>query len=55
MHKRTQKCVYCDEMFLSTILYKHLSAIYGVLHINLDTSGVPMQHLCITAPKNGGL
>ena len=53
--KRTQKCVNGDEMFLSTILLKHLSPINRVLHINLDTSNVPMQHLCITAPKYGGL
>ena len=54
-HKRTQKCVYGDEMFLSTILLKHPSHIKSVLHTNLDTSDVPMQHLCITAPKYGGL
>ena len=53
--KRTQKCVYGDEMFLSTILLNNQSAINRVLHINLDTSNVPMQHLCITAPKYGGL
>ena len=53
--KRTQKCVYGDEMFLSTILLKRPSGINRVLHINLDTSDVPMQHLCITAPKYGGL
>ena len=38
-------------MFLS----KHPSPINRVLTINLDTSGVEMQHLCITAPKYGGL
>ena len=53
--KRTQKCVYGATMFLSTILFKHPSAINRVLHINCGTSGVPMQHLCITAPKYGGL
>ena len=53
--KRTQTCVYGDEMFLSTILLKHPSPINRVLHINLNTSDVPMQHLCITAPKYGGL
>ena len=53
--KRTQKCVYCDTMFLSTIVLKHPSPINRVLRINLDTSDVPMQHLCITAPKYGGL
>ena len=53
--KRTQKCVYGHEMFLSTILFKHPSPIKNVLHINLDTSDVPIQHLCITAPKYGGL
>ena len=53
--KRTQKCVYGDEMFLSTILLKQPSPINRVLHINLDTSNVPMQHLCITARKYGGL
>ena len=53
--KRTQKCVNGDEMFLSTILLKHPSPINRVLHINLDTSDVPMQHLCITAPKYDGL
>ena len=54
-HKRTQKCVYGDEMFLSTILLKHPSHIKRVLHINFDTFDVPMQHLCIAAPKYGGL
>ena len=53
--KITQKCVYGDEMFLSTKLLKHPSPIKRVLHINLDTSDVSMQHLCITAPKYGGL
>ena len=53
--KRTQKCVYDDEMFLSSKLLKHSSPINRLLHINLDTSDVPMQHLCITAPKYGGL
>ena len=53
--KITQKCVYGDEMFLTTKLFKHPSPIKRVLHINLDTSDVPMQHLCITAPKYGGL
>ena len=52
--KRTQKCVYGDEMLLSTILLKHPSPINSVLHINIDTSDVPMQHLCITAPNYGG-
>ena len=42
-------------MFLSTILLKHPSPNNRVLLINLDTSDVPMQHLCITAPKYGGL
>ena len=53
--KRTQKSVNGDEMFLSTILLKHPSPFYRVLHINLDTSDVSMQHLCITALKYGGL
>ena len=42
-------------MFLSIILLEQPSPIKSVLHINLDTSNVPMQHLCITAPKYGGL
>ena len=42
-------------MFLSTILLKHPSSINCVLHINLNTSDVQMQHLRITAPKYGGL
>ena len=42
-------------MFLSTILLKHPSPINRVLRINLDTSDVPMQHLCIIASKYGGL
>ena len=42
-------------MFLSSKLLKHSSPINRLLHINLDTSDVPMQHLCITAPKYGGL
>ena len=54
-HKITQKCVYSDEMLLYTILLKHPTPINRVLHINLDTFDVPMQHLCITAPKYGGL
>ena len=41
--------------FWSTILLKHTSHINRVLQINLDTSDVPVQHLCITAPKYGGL
>ena len=53
--KRTQKCVYGNEMFLSSKLLKHSSPINHLLHINLDTSDVPMQRLCITAPKYGGL
>ena len=52
---KTQKCVYGDEMFLSTILLKHPSHINCVLLINLDTSDIPMQHLGITASKYGGL
>ena len=43
------------KCFLSTILLKHPSPINHVLHINLDTSDVPMQRLFITAPKYGGL
>ena len=54
-HKRTQKCVNSDEILLYTILLKHPTPINRVLHINLDTSDVPMQYLCITAPKYGGL
>ena len=42
-------------MFLSSKLLKHSSPINRLLHINLDTSDVPMQHLCKTAPKYGGL
>ena len=42
-------------MFLSTISLKHRSPIDCVLHINLDTSDVRMQHLCITASKYHGL
>ena len=42
-------------MILSTILSKHPSSIKRVLLVNLDTSDVPMQHLCMTAPKYGGL
>ena len=53
--KRTQKCVYGNEMFLSTKCLKHPSPIKRVLHINLDNSDVPMQHLCSTALKYGGL
>ena len=43
------------KCFLSTKLLKQPSPIKRVLHINLDTSDLPMQHLCITAPKYGGL
>ena len=50
-----QKCVYSDEILLYTILLKHPTPINRVLHTNLDTSDVRMQHLCITAPKYGGL
>ena len=53
--ERTQKCVYGDEMFLSSKLLKHSSLINRLLHINLETSDFPMQHLCITTPKYGGL
>ena len=53
--KRTQNCVYGDVMFMSTILLRHPSPIYRVLQINLDTSDIPMQHLCISASKYGGL
>ena len=53
--KRTQKCVYADEMLLSTISLNHQSPINLVPHINLDTSDVRMQHLCITTPNYGGL
>ena len=53
--KRTQKCVYGDEMFLSSKLLKHPSPINRLLHINLDTSDVSMRHLYITAPKYSGL
>ena len=48
-------CLWWWNVFLSTVLLNHLSPINRVLHINLDTSNVPMQHLCITAPKYGGL
>ena len=41
--KNTEICVYGDEMFLSTILLKHPSLINRVLHINLDTSDVPIH------------
>ena len=53
--KRTQKCVYGNEMCLSSKLLKHSSPINRLLHINLDTSDISMQHLCITALKYGGL
>ena len=53
--KRTKKCVYGDEMFFVDKIIETMSPIKRVLHINLDTSDVPMQHLCITAPKYGGL
>ena len=53
--KITQKCVYGDEMFLSTISLKHPSPVNCELHINHYTSVVQMQHLCITASKYGGL
>ena len=53
--KRTKKCVYGDEIFLSTILLLHPSLIICVLHNYLDTSDVPMQHLYITEPKYDGL
>ena len=55
MVERSQKCVYGNEMFLSTILLKHPSPINHALHINLDTSDVPMQGLFITTTKYGGL
>ena len=42
-------------MFFSLKLLKHSSPINRLLHINLDTSDVPMQRLCITAPKYCGL
>ena len=55
MTKLMQKCIYEDEMFLTTISLEHPSPINCVLHINLDTSDVRMQHLCITTSKYGGL
>ena len=42
-------------MFLSSKLLKHPSPIKRLMHINLDTSDVPIGHLYITAPKYGGL
>ena len=42
-------------MFLFSILLKHPSPINSVMHINLDTSDVPIQHLCIATPKYEGL
>ena len=53
--KRTQKCFFGDEIFLSLIFLKYPSPINRLLHITLDTSDVQMQHLRITAPKYGGL
>ena len=53
--RMAQKCVYGDEMFLSSISLKYSSPINCVLHINLYTSDVRMQHLCITASKYCGL
>ena len=41
-------------MFLSTILLKHPSPINCVLHINLNTSDLPLEHLYITELKYGG-
>ena len=46
---------YGDEKFFVDKIIETSSPIKCVLHINLDTSDVPMQHLCITAPKYGGL
>ena len=37
---RKQKCVYGDEMFLSTLLLKHPSPINRILHIIFDSSGI---------------
>ena len=42
-------------MFLPSNFLKHSLPINRLLHINLDTFDVPMQHLCITAQKYGGL
>ena len=42
--KRTQKCVYGDEMFLSSKVLKHSSPINRLLHINLDTSNAAFAH-----------
>ena len=53
--KRTQKCVFGDKMFLSTILLKHPSPINRVFYINFYTFNVPMQHLYHTKTKYGGL
>ena len=53
--KRTQKCVNGGEMFLFSKLLKHTPPINRLLHFNLDTSDAPMLHLCIAAPKYGGL
>ena len=43
------------KFILSSKLLKHPSPINRLLHINLDTSEVPMRHLNITALKYGGL
>ena len=43
------------KCFLLTKLLKHPSPIKRELHINLDTSDVSLQHLCIKAQKYGGL
>ena len=49
--KRTKNVFMVMQCFLSTKLLKHPSPIKRVLHINLDTSDVPMQHLCIIRTK----
>ena len=38
------KCVYGDEMFLSTILLKHPTPINRALHINLQCSVCASPH-----------
>ena len=53
--KRTQKCVYGDEIFCLQYYWNTRHPFNSVLNINLDTFDVQMQHLCITAPKYGGL
>ena len=50
----TEMCLWWWNVFVYNSI-ETSSPINRVLHIHFDTSDVPVQHLCITAPTYGGL